>query len=850
MSEGSTSLLGPERRASVDLLWRQHGPVGDSPDTTPASTPHYLTTPQSPGKRRLGHDASREEESFVSRVSATTTCSGVTPLLPSLAKKLTRLGKLRKYQDNRAARAASHPITFRSLAREVNPANASTSTIESVGSSVSSDGDLAATSYGNVFAPNQPGPLGGDEERKVSVSGISRELNKRLRHTVLNQHKFTNRFNGSFAAKRVERSCMPQPHTHGLEPAELAGLLLTRSVLCVPLTDLAFVTRYQLPYVRRRLVLFAMMLLFCAQAEGLINGSLRDGMFILLRVATPPALVVAGALLLSPLVRWWRTVVMVIILLTYGTLLFAMGYHSVVQADTYQDFTKFTPCESHVSMLAWLFVFELAAALLFALDFVQLLFLLPTLWVMHVATSFYMWGRAVAEPRGLQIVLNSLLLSAVGLLLLLLALRRLNRFERQSFVNSYVLINKVSTQSQQIRGGGDSELLAVFSNPRSGSPLQLGRELKFLLNSLPATQLAIEPAATMNDVHAAISQKNPRLLLFSGHSFMGRLAFEMEDGMIDLPPPRHFIAQLQPQLAPRLQCVCLNGCETAELGFQIVSELPWLRVICWSTLAEDAAARAFAQGFYDAVGAFISNGGEVQLELAYLSGLDRFFDEGFALGDPAQYLHPAGHPHTRSPQFQSCPGCCPPVHGVVSLLSCDPVSGAVHTLLPQRLRGMRGDESEILSWERVHGGSSLRKELLSAALHSGKSVELFPEATASAFEPQQQQQQRLHEFYAEMLASEIQGSDPHLHDMVALDVSSRRERSPRSARSGGSPKTRSPLRGSGGPLMCHASSCVSAATSGATSSVAALEPAPFSERCDVLTTTDSPRGKRKHSYNV
>ena len=592
-------------------------------------------------------------------------------------------------------------MTFRSLAREVNPVGASfSSTIPSVRSSVNSEGDLAASSYGNVFAPNQPGPLGGEaarrgsRERKVSSSGISREINKRLRHAVLNQHKFTNRFSRSLAAKRVERAYS------------------------------SFVTTHQLPYVRRRLVLFSMMLLFCAQAEGLLTGSMSNGMFILLRIVIPPALIITGALLLSPLVRWWRTVVMVSILLAWGCLLAAMGYHSAT-LDTYGDF-------HFVSMLAWLFVFEQAAALLFALDFVQLLFLLPTLWAMHVVTSCYIWKNAVAEPHGHEILLNYLLLSAVGLLMLLLSLRRLNRFERQSFVNSFVLCNKVSTQSQQIRGDNDSELLAVFSNPRSGSPLQLGRELKFLLNSLPATQLAIEPAATLIDVRAAISQKNPRLLLFSGHSFMGRLAFEMEDGRIDLPPPQHFIAELQPHLAPRLQCVALNGCETAELGYQIVSELPWLRVICWSTLAEDAAARAFAQGFYDAVGAFISNNGEVQLELAYLSGLDRFFDEGFVLGDPAQYLHPAGHPHTRSPQFQSCPGCCPPVHGVVSLLSCDPISGAVHTLLPQRLRGMRGDESEILSWERVNGGSSLRKELLAAALH----CESFPEAPAAASDPQ------------------------------------------------------------------------------------------------------------------
>ena len=232
------------------------------------------------------------------------------------------------------------------------------------------------------------------------------------------------------------------------------------------------------------------------------------------------------------------------------------------------------------------------------------------------------------------------------------------------------------------------ELLALFSNPTSRhaatatggaddghhpgggggglglKPLQLGRELKFLLHSLPPVHLAIEPAASLADARAAIEEKDPRLILFSGHSFMGGLVFELDDGRLDCPPPAQFIAQLQPQhaprlqvlrplplsptrvhssllasllsspllsshplipplisplisrpsctRAPRLQCVCLNGCETAELGYQIVSELPWLKVICWPTITEDAAARAFAQGFYDAVGAFVSHGGEVQ----------------------------------------------------------------------------------------------------------------------------------------------------------------------------------------------------------------------------------------------
>lgn len=77
---------------------------------------------------------------------------------------------------------------------------------------------------------------------------------------------------------------------------------------------------------------------------------------------------------------------------------------------------------------------------------------------------------------------------------------------------------------------------------------------------------------------------------------MGSLAFELPNGRIDLPTPDLFVHQLRKECAPRLQCVFLNGCQTAELGYQIVSEMPWLMCICWSTITEDAAARAFATG--------------------------------------------------------------------------------------------------------------------------------------------------------------------------------------------------------------------------------------------------------------
>ena len=151
-----------------------------------------------------------------------------------------------------------------------------------------------------------------------------------------------------------------------------------------------------------------------------------------------------------------------------------------------------------------------------------------------------------------------------------------------------------------------------------------------------------------------LSRHSPSLLLFSGHSFVGAafrglwgmpcgssthwpgnfrvgtLALELPSGRVQLPPSKLLIEELSPERASRLSAVVLNGCETVSLGFEIVRALPHLSVICWvrspphprdrtythnpplpsplpsamlqATITEDSAARAFSQGFYDAVG--------------------------------------------------------------------------------------------------------------------------------------------------------------------------------------------------------------------------------------------------------
>ena len=58
-----------------------------------------------------------------------------------------------------------------------------------------------------------------------------------------------------------------------------------------------------------------------------------------------------------------------------------------------------------------------------------------------------------------------------------------------------------------------------------------------------------------------------------------------------------------------------------------------------------------------------------QVEICFWAGLERYFHEGFRLGNPKAYLHPPGHPHQANPDFHGCEGCCPPVHGKVLCLA-------------------------------------------------------------------------------------------------------------------------------------------------------------------------------------
>ena len=105
------------------------------------------------------------------------------------------------------------------------------------------------------------------------------------------------------------------------------------------------------------------------------------------------------------------------------------------------------------------------------------------------------------------------------------------------------LLHLRKQQSRQTEVDPESkEVLALFCNPRlpikmqqafGVSPLALGQDLKHLLRAMPSSTVAIEPAATLADAQAAFRKHQPRVLIFSGHTIGGKLAFEDARGRLD-----------------------------------------------------------------------------------------------------------------------------------------------------------------------------------------------------------------------------------------------------------------------------------------------------------------------------
>ncbi|MFB2839766.1 AAA-like domain-containing protein [Floridanema evergladense] len=169
-------------------------------------------------------------------------------------------------------------------------------------------------------------------------------------------------------------------------------------------------------------------------------------------------------------------------------------------------------------------------------------------------------------------------------------------------------------------------ILFLAANPKNTNPLSLDDEVKEIDQGLQRAkkrhnfQLEKEFAVTPRDMQRAVLEFKPEIVHFSGHG-TGEDGLALEDGnkKIKLVSAKA-LASLFELFKDQVECVVLNACYSEIQAKAIAHHIPY--VIGMKKAVGDNAARAFAVGFYDALGA-----GET-VEFAYKMGCVSIIMEG------------------------------------------------------------------------------------------------------------------------------------------------------------------------------------------------------------------------------
>lgn len=171
-------------------------------------------------------------------------------------------------------------------------------------------------------------------------------------------------------------------------------------------------------------------------------------------------------------------------------------------------------------------------------------------------------------------------------------------------------------------------ILFLAANPKNSSPLDLTGEVKGIEEGLQRSQkrdkFVLEQvwAVTPGDVQRAMLDYRPQIVHFSGHG-MGESGLILENAAGQAQFVRSAaLAGLFELFADKLECVVLNACYSEVQAIAIAHHIPY--VVGMNQAVGDRAAKVFAVGFYDALGA-----GE-SFDFAYKLGRNRIALEGIA----------------------------------------------------------------------------------------------------------------------------------------------------------------------------------------------------------------------------
>ncbi len=156
------------------------------------------------------------------------------------------------------------------------------------------------------------------------------------------------------------------------------------------------------------------------------------------------------------------------------------------------------------------------------------------------------------------------------------------------------------------RRSGPLRILFVSANPQDLVRLAVDREQRVIREAIARSnrrdflELEVRAAASFGDLSRALLEGQFDVVHIASHG--EPLGIILDDGRHVLVPPTELAALLDEYAAPngRLRCVVLNACWSADAS-SCIARVP--TVVALDGVADDRAALAFTEGFYDALGA-------------------------------------------------------------------------------------------------------------------------------------------------------------------------------------------------------------------------------------------------------
>lgn len=199
-------------------------------------------------------------------------------------------------------------------------------------------------------------------------------------------------------------------------------------------------------------------------------------------------------------------------------------------------------------------------------------------------------------------------------------------------------------------------VVALYANPRMPpalasrgvTPLNaLTREMRSIISLLNPFDFFLSPSTTAQDLPNILKRYQPKVLLWSGHTFSGKLLFEDERGLLtmDQMMDAWTLATLL-DAAPSVELVCLMACSSLVMVPPLGSATrERVSFIGWESVTADDAALAFTSGIIAELATQLS-GGELNVAAVFQTAVQSFLKGGFRFGDPNDpLLATAARPH-------------------------------------------------------------------------------------------------------------------------------------------------------------------------------------------------------------